>query len=101
MRLAEIDDGFELRQVPLHEVVPDLFHRHALGLDELGDRDGRFRLIEAGPRASAQLFGTKGGHIDVEKSALDGRRFLVDDRAFFARLGGRLRGGIYLLDFSV
>ena len=72
--LAEVDDDFEVGEVPLDEVLPDLFHRDSFRLHGLGDGNGFFGLVEAGTGAAAQLLGAKGGHVDVEKTAFDRRR---------------------------
>src|SRR5687768_12004908 len=44
--LAKVDDDLEVREVPQNEVVLDLFHGDALGLDRLDQRQRLFGLIE-------------------------------------------------------
>ena len=73
----------------------DLFHRDSLRFHKLRNRQGRLGLIEARPGAAAQLLGAEGGDVDVKKTALDGRRFRVNDRAIFG-CGRRLGDSVHL-----
>jgi hypothetical protein len=91
--LSEIDDDFEVRKRPLNEVFPNLFHGHPLRLDQANDGRILGNVVESNPGTPAQLLGAKGGDVDEQETAFDGRGLGVNERAV-------IDGGIYLRDFD-
>lgn len=93
-RLSGVEHRFEVGKSPLDQAVTNLGHRQALGLEGPGTRfsldDG---LRQPQLCAPAELFGTEGGDVHEQKSALDGRRGLARDPGF-------LDDGLTLVDFD-
>ena len=89
--LSEIDDDFEVGEVPLDEVLLDLLHGDTLGLHGFRDRNNFLDLIQAWAGAASQLLRAKRRDVDVEKTAFDRRRLRVNDRRIFScrRVDGR------------
>ena len=71
MQLPRIEDGFEIGQLPLHQPVADLGHRHALGLDGPRSVVG-FRVVrQTGLGAPAKLLGSECGDVHEQEPAFD------------------------------
>jgi hypothetical protein len=96
--LSQIDDDFEVGEVPLDEILADLLHRDSLRLHRFGNGNRFFDLIEAGACAATQLLGAKRRHVDIEEAAFDRRGLFVNDGRVFGRGFGSRR--VHLRDFS-
>jgi hypothetical protein len=86
---AVVENGLEIRQIPIDEAAFDLLHGNALGF-------GRPRVLavvtwvaQPGFGAAAKLFRSERRYVNVKKTAFNGRSGLAWDLWFL--FGGLLR----------